>query len=98
MVGDRSSRALEGMVGTMQEFKLNEKFSIVCESQNRRGGFKHVATLLEDGQEIDTAKCLYVNRTWERFTYASVLAKMIDKHFTGAERDGFMAAVNNPGY
>lgn len=86
------------MVGTMQEFKLNEHYTIVCEYQNRRGGFKHVATLLQDGQEIDSTKCLYVNRTWERFQYASVLFKMIDKHFKGQERETFMAAVNNPGY
>lgn len=77
----------------MQTFKLNDEYTIICESLSRRGGFKHVATLLRNGEEIDTTKCLYVNRTWERFTYASVLWKLIDKHFKSPEREEFMDAV-----
>lgn len=78
----------------MQEFKLNDEYTVVCESMSRRGGFKHVATLLKNGSEVDSAKCLYVNRTWERFCYASVLYKLIDKCFTGDEREKFLAVIN----
>ena len=63
----------------MQTFKVNRNIEIVCESKNRRSGFKHVATLLVGGIERDEAKCLYVNRTWERWEYQSVLQKLADE-------------------
>ncbi|KKM71891.1 hypothetical protein LCGC14_1426100 [marine sediment metagenome] len=55
------------------------KITIVCEGKLRRGGFKHEATLLRNGVQRDFAKCLYVNRTWERFTFNSVLQKLLGK-------------------
>lgn len=78
----------------MTTIKLNDEYTVVCEYQKRRGGFKHVAVLLKNGDEIDRTKCLYVNRTWERFTYQSVLCKIIDKCFESPEREQFLAIIN----
>lgn len=63
----------------MQLFKINKKISIACESSSTRNGFKHEAVLLLNGREMDRAKCNYINRTWEQFTYQSVLNKLVEK-------------------
>jgi hypothetical protein len=78
----------------MQSFQLNDEYTVFCEYKKTRSGFKHVATLLRNGQEIDSTKCCYINRTWERFTYQSVLCKLIDKCFKGDEREQFLAVIN----
>lgn len=63
----------------MQLFKINSKISIACEASNTRSGFKHEAMLMIGGRELDWAKCTYLNRTWKRFTYESVMLKLIEK-------------------
>jgi len=78
----------------MREFKLSDEYSVNCVTLNSRSGFKHVATLLKNGEDIATTKCLYFNRTWERFQYESVLCKLIDKCFKGAEREQFLNVIN----
>lgn len=63
-------------------------YSIVCEYQNTRSGFRHVATLLKNNHEIDRQKVCYLNRTWERFTYETVIQKTLEKNgikFTSEE-------------
>lgn len=61
----------------MREFKLDEHISVVCEWKKTRTAFKHEATLLLDGREIDKTKICYQNRTWESYEYQSVLYKII---------------------
>ena len=78
----------------MRLFNLSDSCTVVCESQNTRSGFRHVAVLLWNGEEIDRTKCLYQNRTWERFQYQSVLCRLIDKCFKGAEREKFLRIIN----
>lgn len=75
----------------MREFRLNDEYTVVCESQNTRTGFRHVAILLRNGEELDRTKVCYQNRTWERFTFESVLNKIISKNFTGTERNLFIS-------
>ena len=77
----------------MQSFRLDDKYTVVCESQNTRTGFRHVAVLLRNGSEIDRTKCTYQNRTWERYTFQSVLCKIIGNSFTGAEYQEFIAKI-----
>jgi len=77
----------------MREFRLNDEYTVVCESQNTRTGFRHVAILLRNGDEIYRTKCTYQNRTWERFQFESVLNKTITNSFTGAELDEFSAKL-----
>lgn len=64
----------------MQIFKLNDKYSAVCKASNTRNGFKHTATLMVDGRDTGhEVKCNYLNRTWEAYTYQSVLYKLVEK-------------------
>jgi hypothetical protein len=66
-------------VEIMRAFRFNDKIEVVCESKNTRNGFKHEATLMINGHQVDKTKVCYLNRTWERFTYATVVSRMIDK-------------------
>lgn len=77
----------------MREFRLNDEYTVVCEAQNTRTGFRHVAVLLRNGDEIDRTKVCYQNRTWERFTFETVLFDLIDKCFKGEEADKFRAVI-----
>ena len=77
----------------MMTFILDEHNTAVCQNMSRRGGFKHVATLMRDGQEVGSVKCLYVNRTWESYIYKSVLYKLVDKFFVGEEKEKMFAVI-----
>ncbi len=81
----------------MRIFGLNKVYSIVCEAQNTRNGFRHVATLMQNGNEVDGTKLCYLNRTWESFTYQSVLEALINKTtwLTDKEKRRFIKKINN---
>jgi hypothetical protein len=63
----------------MKLFKVNKNITIVCETASTRNGFKHTATLMLNGNEVETVKINYLNRTWESFEYQSVLSHLVDK-------------------
>ena len=63
----------------MQIYKINKELTIVCEWKKTRVAFKHEATLLRNGQEVDKTKICYLNRTWESFEFESVIEKLLDK-------------------
>ena len=63
----------------MQTFKINKNLEVVCEWKKTRTAFKHEAILLRDGREVEKVKICYLNRTWERFEFDSVLEKLADK-------------------
>jgi hypothetical protein len=73
----------------MKTFKVNENIEIVCVSQKTRSGFRHLATLIYNGNECETVKCTYQNRTWERYEFQSVLFKLAtnSKTLSKDERD-----------
>ena len=54
-------------------------FTINCYEQNTRYGFRHVAFLKQAWDEVQIAKACYYNRTWERFTYETVLKTGLEK-------------------
>lgn len=61
-------------------FEVNRNISIRCEWIKTSYGFKHEATLLDKyNNDLETAKCTYQNRTWERYEYADVLKKLADE-------------------
>jgi hypothetical protein len=62
----------------MQSFKYG-KITVVCEAENTRNGFRHIATLLLNGQERNKAKACYINRTWESFRFQTVMQILMDK-------------------
>ena len=83
----------------MKTFQINKNIEVVCEWQNTRYGFRHLATLLIKGNEVDTAKCCYYNRTWERYEFESVLKKLANKTkvFDDSKKEEFNAFIKNQG-
>jgi len=63
----------------MRVFKISKDLIVVCEYKETKNGFKHEATLLRDSREIEKAKSFYVNRTWEKFDFDSVMKKLAEK-------------------
>lgn len=62
----------------MKIFKVNENIEVVCEYEKTRNGFRHLATLIYNGRDVETVKCTYQNRTWERYEFQTVLGKLAD--------------------
>jgi len=77
----------------MKIFNLDKVYSVVCNFKNTQYGFKHVATLCKSGLQIYETKICYYNRTWERFEYESILNKVVDYNFDGAEKQKYLAIV-----
>lgn len=44
-----------------------------------RSGFMHETELYIDGWAATAAKCHYINRTWERYSYQSVMLEAVHK-------------------
>ena len=63
----------------MKTFKINNELKIICEWIKTRTAFKHEATLLKNGSEVDEVKICYLNRTWESFEFESVIEKLLEK-------------------
>jgi len=73
----------------MQKFQIGKGLFILCEYKNTRNGFKHTAKLVREvsgtgedyhsEQVLDECKVCYLNRTWERYEFESVLSKMLDR-------------------
>lgn len=64
----------------MQLFKTNHngnEYEFVCAYKNTRNGFKHECKLFINGCWETEATCNYLNRTWERYTYQSVMYSAI---------------------
>lgn len=78
----------------MKLFQLNSEYSVVCVSESTRSGFRHLATLMQNGSEIDKAKCCYQNRTWESFEFESVLRDLLGKTFSDEEVKDFLQVAS----
>lgn len=63
----------------MTVFKLSDRAEVVCIASDTRNGFKHVATLVINGRDVESEKANYLNRTWESFPYQSVMRSLADK-------------------
>ena len=44
-----------------------------------RSGFQHETELYIDGRHVSAARCYYINRTWERYSFQSVLLEAVHK-------------------
>ena len=77
----------------MKIFNLNKNYNVVCNWENTRYGFRHLAVLHKNGFEIARAKTCYYNRTWERFEFESVLKKIVEDNFTGQEQVDFLKVI-----
>lgn len=56
----------------------NITFTFYCQSASTRYGFKHVVEMYNGGYYINTGKCYYLNRTWERWTYQSACIQTVN--------------------
>ena len=85
----------------MQVFKITSMLSAVCRSEKTRYGFRHLATLQRNGwQDLASAKCCYHNRTWERYTFESVLRELYNNsqfHLSPYEARKFRTTIKNGG-
>lgn len=63
----------------MRSFKITEELEVVCQSESTRYGFRHLATMLRNGSEIQDGKRTYQNRTWESYEFQSVLYEVVEK-------------------
>ena len=77
----------------MKIFNLDERFSVVCNFENTRNGFKHTGALCSNGNEVYKTKICYLNRTWERFEFESILLKVINERFTGEEKLKYIESI-----
>ena len=60
-------------------FKVAKGVQISARFEDTRSGFRHIAILYVDGQEVDRTKVTYQNRTWEAYEFESVMRKLLEK-------------------
>lgn len=84
----------------MKVFKMSKNIEVVCEALKTRNGFKHTATLFVDGKERESVKICYLNRTWERYEYQSVLRKILNetKYLNDTEKKKFAKKTEEPDF
>ena len=63
----------------MKSFNVKKGIDIITRYEKTRSGFRHTASLMVSGVEVDFTKIPYQNRTWERFEFESVIEKLLDK-------------------
>jgi len=68
-------------MGNLTSYVIDSEYSVVVWAEDTRTGFRHLAKLMKNGVEIDTAKAVYYNRTWERYNFQTVINSVIRKHF-----------------
>ena len=82
---DNRKMSLKAM-GSMSSFKVDREYTINAWFEPTSRGFRHVAVLMRGSSEIEKATANYLNRTWESYTYQSVLRKVLRKHFTDEKK------------
>jgi len=81
----------------MDTFKLSNEYVIECEYNSTRSGFRHFATLYKNDHNVMKVKRCYLNRTWESYSFQSVIHDLIDKYFNESEAKGFKAIADSLG-
>lgn len=62
----------------IRKFEINGKqVEFVNQSRGTRSGFAHDTTVFINGCQRREATCHYINRTWERYTYQSVMMQAV---------------------
>jgi hypothetical protein len=62
----------------METYKINDNLTFEAWYWKKGGRWGHEARAIWHGREIETARVTYQNRTWEAYTYQSVMEKLID--------------------
>ena len=68
----------------MKTIKIKD-FTFICTSKNTRSGLKHEAQMLINNSFVSEATQYWVNRTWESFTYQSVIRNCVQNHIAQIE-------------
>ena len=84
----------------------NQTYSIHLAFRKTRNGFAHDSYLLKQSNNHDelfffTSKkqsCFYINRTWESYTYQSVIRKLIHANFDQSTANAIMLDIDNRKY
>ena len=71
----------------MKTFKVNNNIRIECKSESNKKGFIHRAKLFSNDEELGKVSIQYYNRTWEEYTFQSVLRKLEGKVGYRLEKD-----------
>lgn len=81
----------------MQTFKINKDIEIICQSEGTRYGFRHLASLMVNGHEIEKDKACYYNRTWERFQFETVIRSVLEKTnaITKRQKGAFLKRIGS---
>ena len=79
----------------MRIFKLDDVYSVVCNSESTRNGFRHIAVLHKNGYEIARAKCSYLNRTWESYQFESVLLKLVNDFIVDCDKQKYREVIKS---
>ena len=61
------------------EKELGYGYVLKCKSKGNKEGFKHYADLYLYGKKLGGVSIQYINRTWERCQFESVIKKLADK-------------------
>jgi hypothetical protein len=84
----------------------NQKYSIHLTWRKTRNGFAHDSYLLKQSNGADSLffqigkkqSCFYLNRTWEAYTYQSVIRKLIHASFDESTAKTIMLDIDNRRY
>ena len=60
-------------------FKLSKDLAIECHTYETRYSWGHKATAYYEGREVAYSKIRYYNRTWEAYTYQSIVHNIISE-------------------
>ena len=93
----------------MNSFQFNidkEFYIIVNQTRKTRNGFAHDSYLLKQSSGHDELffqigkkqSCFYLNRTWESYTYQSVIRKLIHASFDESTAKAIMIDIDNRQY
>lgn len=73
-------------------------YTFICSSRSTRHGFAHDCELIKNtSSHLGKATCHYLNRTWERYTYQSVMIETVRNKIADYElaaRDEFKREHN----
>lgn len=71
----------------MKVYEFGEGFKVICDWKKTRVAFKHVCDVVDKGgNSICSTKICYLNRTWERYEYQSVIHQAIGIAFGAGGR------------
>lgn len=62
----------------LRKFEIDgREVEFVNQFRGTRNGFAHDTAMFVDGHKVTEATCHYINRTWEAYTYQSVMLNAV---------------------